>query len=848
MRKGSLDCYCPGIGKAEKIIVLRYKMRFHPEKEKMKESHLLSADRLLTRCDAKIFDFDCTDSLADLPEGLEQARADEAMHFGLSMPHSGYNVFVLGESGTGRHAIVMRLLNELARQGSVPPDLCYINNFDEPLRPRLLTLPAGRGSALRNDMQTFIRDLSPAIEAALDSETHVRRIEALQEAEKNREEDALRELGKACSAEDALSLLRTAEGFVFAPMREGEALSSEAFDALPADERKAIEEKVGLWSEKLAELVSEFPDWRKTLYEAIRRAEREALAPTVTHLLQGLRGRYYELPQVQTFLDEVQKDLLENGADFVLSSADDDESGDDEPGFAVTTLGRFNRYQVKLLVDHADTQGAPVVYEDNPGFGNLIGRIEHITQMGNQITHFNLIRAGAMHRALGGYLLLDAERLFAQPYAWDGLKRALRSGQIRLEPPAEAQSWNSPVMLEPEAVVCDVKVVLIGDRNMFYLLHEHDSDFADLFKVAAEFDDEMPRTEVNIKYYGHLLATLGRKAGLLPFNRYAVARLVEQGARFAEDAGKISLQTRKLADLMREADYHARDAGQEVVAAEHVDWAIAARSRRFGRYAERMLESMIEGTTLISTDGQRAGQINGLVVVELGGEHFGHPVRITATAHVGDGGVIDIERETELGGALHSKGVMILTAFLAARYARNQPLSLTASLVFEQSYGQVEGDSASLAELCALLSALADLPIRQCMAITGSVNQFGEAQVVGGVNEKIEGFYDLCTMRGLTGEHGVVIPAASVRHLMLRADVVEAVRQGRFHIYTVNNIDEAMHILTGVSAGAPDAKGVIPKGTVNYRVAVALENMAAARNGAENERPHNRRRRFREDS
>jgi len=812
----------------------------------MKPRHSLSAECLRIRCDPAVFDFDRTDSLADLPEGLEQARADEAMRFGLTMPHSGYNVFVLGESGTGRHAIVLRLLHDLAQQGGVPPDLCYVNNFDDPLRPRLLTLPAGKGSALRGDMQTFIRDLSPAIEAALDSETHVKRIEALQEAEKNREEDALRELGKDCGA-DQLSLLRTAEGFVFAPMHGEEAISSEAFEALPTEERRRIEEKVNQWSERLAELISEFPDWRRTLYEAVRRAEREALAPTVTHLLQDLRQRYYVLPQIQNFLDEVQQDLLDNGADYYLSGNDDDESGEEETSVAVTTLGRFNRYQVKLLVDHSATEGAPVVYEDNPGFGNLIGRIEHITQMGNQITHFNLIRAGAMHRALGGYLLLDAERLFAQPYAWEGLKRALRSGQLRLEPPAEAQSWNSPVILEPEAVTCDIKVVLIGDRSVFYLLHEHDPDFADLFKVAAEFDDEMPRTEINIRYYGRLLATLGRKAGLLPFSRHGVARLVEQGARFAEDAGKISLQTRKLADLMREADYHARDAGQDTVSREHVDWAIAARSRRFGRYAERMLESMMEGTTLISTDGERAGQINGLVVVELGGENFGHPVRITATAHVGDGDVVDVERETELGGAIHSKGVMILTAFLAARYARNHPLSLSASLVFEQSYGQVEGDSASLAELCALMSALADLPIRQCLAITGSVNQFGEAQVVGGVNEKIEGFYDLCLMRGLTGEHGVIIPAASVRHLMLRDDVVEAVRQQRFSIYTVNGIDEAMSILTGLPAGKADAKGVIPKGSVNQRVAVALENMAAARSAAEGEGSHGRRRRFRDD-
>ena len=791
---------------------------------------------LRTRCSADLFDFDTTETLADLPDGLEQARADEALRFGLAMAHPGYNVFVLGESGTGRHAIVTRLLNEMAAQRPVPPDLCYVHNFDDAQRPRLLSLPAGTGLRLRADLQAFLRDLGPGIDAALDSDTHVARIEALQEANKAREEEALRELGKAC-AEEGVALLRTAEGFVFAPTRDGEAMSPEAFEALPADDKAAIEQKVGAWSDRLADLLEEFPGWRKAVHEATRRAERDALAPTVAHLSRKLRDTYAGLAPVQAFLDAVEEDLLDGGADWGSAGADDEEGREEEAG------SRFQRYQLKLLVDHSETRGAPVVYEDTSGYGNLVGRIEHLVQMGNQVTHFNLIRAGALHRACGGYLIIDAERLFGQPYAWDGLKRVLRSREIRIEPPAEAQGWNPAATLEPEAVPCDVKVVLIGDRSVFYLLNEHDPDFAELFKVAADFDDEMSRTPENVRYYAHLLAMLGRNAALLPFDRSAVARLVEQGARLAEHAGKLSLHTRKLADLMREADFHARGAGRSVVGREHVDWAIAARARRFGRYAERVIESIVEGTTLISTEGERAGQINGLVVVELAGEQFGHPVRITATARLGDGDVVDIERETELGGAIHSKGVLILTAFLAARHARHQPLSLSASLVFEQSYAQVEGDSASLAELCALLSALADLPIRQSLAITGSVNQFGEAQVVGGVNEKIEGFFDLCAMRGLTGEHGVIIPAASVHHLMLREDVVEATRRGLFRIYTAGTVDDAMTILTGMPAGVPDAKGWMPPGTVNARVARALDQMAAAQSAFASGQPRHPRRR-----
>lgn len=789
------------------------------------KNNILPSEKLRTRCDPVVFEFESTAALEDLPEGLEQARADEALRFGLAMRQPGYNVFVLGDSGTGRHAIVLRLLEELAAKGEVPPDLCYVHNFEDPQRPRVLTLPAGRGSRLRTDMQTLVRELGPAIEAALDSETHVNRIEALQDAHKAREEAALSELGQACAA-DGISLMRTAEGFVFAPTRDGEPMSPEAFDALPADEKQTVEGKVGAWSDRLADLLEEFPGWRKALREGIRRAEREALTPTVMHLSRDVRKRNADLPQVKVFLDAVHKDLLDSDTDWG-SSGEDEDGRDEEAG------SRFHRYQVKLLVDNAGATGAPVVYEDNPGFGNLIGRIEHFVHMGNQVTNFNMICAGAMHRARGGYLVIDGERLFAQPFAWDGLKRVLRNREIRIEPPAEAQGWNSPVTLEPEAVECEVKVILVGDRELFYLLNEHDADFANLFKVAADFDEEMSRTGENVQYYAHLLAMLGRNAGLLPFDRSAIALLVEQGSRLAEDSGKLSLYTRKLADLMREADFHARAAARDLVTHQFVERAIAARTRRFGRYAERVLESMVEGTTLISTEGSRAGQINGLVVVELAGEHFGQPVRITATARLGEGDVVDIERETELGGAIHSKGVMILTAFLAARYARHQPLSLSASLVFEQSYAQVEGDSASLAELCALLSALADVPIHQGLAVTGSVNQFGEAQVVGGVNEKIEGFFDLCSMRGLTGEQGVVIPAASVRHLMLREDVVEAARRGRFHVHTVNTVDDAMAVLTGLPAGVPDAKGSMPKGSINYRVAAAIGDMAAARSAWE---------------
>lgn len=781
----------------------------------------LHADRLRGSCNADQFSFETTATLDDHPGDLGQARAMEALRFGLAMGHSDYHVFVLGEAGSGKHATTFRLLRERAANEPVPPDLCYLHNFDEPLHPRLLTLPAGRGGVLRANMQTFIRELGPAIEAALGSDPHTERIEALQSEHKSREESALRELGQDC-AQQGISLLQTADGFVFSPTRDGEVLTPEAFDALPEDERTAIEAQVAEWSDRLSDLLNEFPGWRKALREALVRAEHDVLSPAVSHLMREMRERHADLPEVLRFFDTVVQDVLDFAVDGIVVDEDEDEADSDDNS-------RFGRYQVKLLVDHAASIGAPIVFENNPGYGNLIGRVEHVVQQGAQVSHFNLIRAGALHRANGGYLVVDAERLLTQPFAWEGLKRTLRAGEIRIEPPAEAQGWSGTLTLEPQAVPCSLKVVMIGDRDLYYTLMDHDPDFAELFKVAADFDDDLPRTPENEQQYARLLAMLGRNAKLLPLDRSAVARMVEEGARLAEDAARLSLQTRRLADLMREADHFARMEGRDRVGREQIEVALAARARRCDRYPTHVRESMLDGTTLIATSGARAGQINGLVVIELAGERFGHPMRISATVRLGEGDVVDIEREAELGGAIHSKGVLILSAFLAARYARHQPLSLSASLVFEQSYAPVEGDSASLAELCALLSALTQLPIEQRLAITGSVNQFGEVQVIGGVNEKIEGFFDLCVARGLDGTQGVVIPAVSARHLMLREDVVEAARGGRFHIYPVTTVDEAMTVLTGIPAGEPDAKGVMPRGSLNFKVATVLAEMTAAR-------------------
>lgn len=791
----------------------------------------LPPESLRATCRPEQFGFETTETLEAHPGDLGQERAMEALRFGLAIEHADYNVFVLGEEGCGKHATTLRLLRGHAAARPVPPDLCYVHNFNEPQHPNLLTMPAGCGASFRGDMLTFARELKPAIESELKSAPHSERIEALQDAHKAREEAALREIGEQCVA-DGLMLIRTPDGFVFVPARSGpdapEALEPEDYEALPEAEHERIEGLVDAWNERLVALLEEFPGWRAALRESLRKAARAALAPALAHLLRELRIRYAAQPDVLAFFNAVEKDALDVSISGV--HADHEEAGSDSEE---SLHAAFPRYQVKLLIDHSRSEGAPVVFEDNPGYSNLTGCIERVAQQGAQASHFGMIRSGALHRANGGYLVVDAERLFAQPHAWEGLKRALLSQEIRIEPPDGSQDWSSALTLEPQPVPCALKVVMIGHRETYYSLMENEPAFSGLFRVAADFGDDLPRTPANEAAYARLLAMLVQDAGLLPLDRAAVARMVEEGARIAEDAGRLTLQTRKLSGMMREADYCARkrDLGVTCIARGDIEAALAARARRMGLYPEKVRESMLDGETLIATSGERAGQVNALVVVELAGERFGHPVRVSATVRLGDGDVVDIERESNLGGEIHSKGVMILSAFLAARYARHQPLSLSASLVFEQSYAQVEGDSASLAELCALLSALTRLPIRQHLAVTGSVNQFGEAQVIGGVNEKIEGFFDLCAARGLDGRHGVVIPAASARHLMLREDVVEAARAGRFHIFPVRTVDEAMSVLTGIPAGVPDERGLMAKGSVNDRAARALSEMALARHG-----------------
>ena len=781
----------------------------------------LPASSLRRICDAARLGFTTTAEWSATAELAGQSRAAEAIDLAVSIDRPGYNLYLVGTPGSGRHALLRQRLEAHAATQPVPDDWCCVHNFDDGERPRLLRLPPGRGGALKRDMQQFAAEIGPAIAAAFDSDEYRGRLEAIQEETRQREEAAVRAIGHDSLAVD-VALLHTPQGFIFAPVRNGETLDAEEFGRLPEDERARCAASIKEFSERLEKQLQQFPRWRREMQARIRDWSRYTLQLAVGHLIEELKERWREQANVVEFLDQAFADIVEIGG-----ALREQERGEGEGEMSGSIS--VGRYQINLLVDHAASRHAPVISEDHPSHANLFGRIDHITHMGMAVTNFSLVRPGALHRANGGWLILDAARLLAEPFCWPSLKRALRNGELRIDSPAQLFGFGGGPMLEPQPMPLKVKVALIGDLELLELLKDFDDEFDAHFKVIADLSPSVERNEAMELAHARLLASLIGREGLRPFAAPAIARLIEEAARLADDAGRLSTRSRPLLDLMREADHLCARAGREVVTLDDVKSALSARRRRHDRIEERLREETLHGTLQVATGGAETGQVNGLAVTEIAGATFGHPVRITATVRIGEGDVVDIEREAELGGALHTKGVMILASFLAARYARRLPLSLSASLVFEQSYGPVEGDSASLAELCALLSALAGRPIRQSLAVTGSVSQHGRVQAIGGVNEKIEGFFDLCAARGLSGEQGVLIPESNVRHLMLREDVVAACAEGRFAIYPVTDVDAAIELLTGVPAGVPDAQGVVPEGSINWLVATELAQMSELR-------------------
>jgi lon-related putative ATP-dependent protease len=795
----------------------------------------LAAAELRRTCAPDMFAFASTAELPPLGDLVGQKRALTAIDFGTRMRHDGFNIFALGPSRSGRHGAIRRFLERRAAAEPVPDDWVYVNNFASPDRPKAIRLPSGTGLRLKSAMAELIDDLGSAMPAMFDSEDYRNRRKAIDDEFEQIQEKAFEELNRK-GAEQEIAILRTPMGFALAPVSGGKVVKPEAFNALPQAERQEIERRIAALQAELEGILKNVPAIEKERRRKIRALNTGLAELIVDGSIGEVAAQFAGNDDVKAYLAGVRADLVRNVELFLKPQQEEEERPFDAAARPGIRHPAFARYAVNVAVTHCregdaspPSSGAPVVSEEHPTVANVFGRIDHRSMMGALVTDFTMIKAGALHRANGGYLVLDALRVLTEPFVWEALKRCLRKKRIEIASIADRLGLATTETLVPDSIPLAIKVVLVGDRVLYYLLAGLDPEFEDLFKVQADFEDAMERTPEAMQLLAGLLGAVARQENLLHLDPSGVARLIEEAAREAADGERLSLRVGVLADLVREAHFWASAAGRRLIGVADVERAVEERRYRSERIRDRSLEGITRGIVLVDTDGEAVGQINGLSVVGLGTLSFGKPTRITARVRMGTGRVVDIEREVELGGPLHSKGVLILSSFLTARYALSVPISLSASLVFEQSYGGVEGDSASSAELYALLSALAEAPIRQSLAVTGSVNQVGQVQAIGGVNEKIEGFFDVCKARGLTGRQGVLVPQANRKHLMLRGDIVEAARAGRFHIYAVSTIDEGIALLTGLAAGARQGDGRFPEGSLNHRVEARLVAFAEAR-------------------
>lgn len=791
-------------------------------------SQLTVADLQLC-CDPALLDFEDTSSLEPLPGLIGQERALGAIKLAASIAHADFNLFVLGPVGAGRHSVVQTLLEVEATNRPVPSDWVYVNDFANPDRPRAVALPPGTARPLQKALEALVDDLATDIPALFESEQYQNRRSAFEQRLATRKQDAFEKVVEK-SHDRSVMILRTPMGFAIAGVRNDEVIKPDDFATLSEADRKAIEDAVSLTEKDLEKYLKSIPRLEKEHRAAVALLNTEMAEQAVDEALDAVLQAFGAIEAIKPHLAALRTDLIDNAEIFLREG-----NGRQEGTFPVARARihdepAFHRYAVNVMVsnDPATLAGVPIITEPLPSLSNLIGKVDHISTMGALVTDFTLIRSGALHRANGGYLILDALRVLGEPLAWEALKRCLETRAIRISSAAEMLSLISTSTLEPEPIPLQVRVVLVGDALLHLLLTLYDPDFRRLFKLAADFSHDMPRTAESVGLFARMVAGACKRDGLLPVSRDGVAALIDVASRAADDQGRMSLRIGALWDLLREADFLTASIGKPVIDAGQIAAARAAAEHRADRVRDRLQEMIHEGTLIVSTSGSQVGQVNGLTVTSSGTFSFGLPVRITARVRMGTGKVIDIEREVKLGGPIHSKGVLILSSYLATHYAGDVPLSLWASLVFEQSYGGVDGDSASAAELCALLSALAGIPISQSLAITGSINQMGEVQPIGGVNEKIEGFFDTCKMAGLTGQQGVLIPRRNVGNLMLRGDVIEAVAKGRFRIYAIGHVDEAMELLTGLTAGKRSGNGAFEDGSVNANVEMRLRDFAHA--------------------
>ena len=765
-------------------------------------------------------EFTTTAELESLNDVLGQARALNALDFAIGVKHQGYNLYVMGPPGLSKHAIIKDVLNKIASDRPTPSDWCYTHNFETDHRPEILELPAGRGRKFHKNMNTLITELGKSIPAAFETNEYRERIQLIERDASTKQSDLVKKY-KKLAREDSILLEETPSGFTLSPIVDDKALSLEEFNLLSPDQQEIFNEKTGKLQEQLEFIIPQLNQISRDSNEKIKSMNRDVALYATGHLIKDLIGRYGDINSVVNYLENVQKDVLDHLQDF--AKLDDELTSGETPAVKDTSL---ERYKINLLVDNSELKGAPVIYLDNPTYHNLVGRIEYDSFMGSITTDFTLIKPGAIHQANGGYQIIDAQKLLVQPFAWEALKRTLYAHMLRIESMEQMLSTDTAKSLEPAPIPIDIKIIIIGDRQLYYELHQLDPDFSELFKVEADFDEEINHNAENNFLYARLLATRCRKLGLKEIEKQAVNKILQYSSRLAGDSEKLSTRLRSITELLIEADFWANKSSHEFITSDDVSDAIKAQTLRISRIQNLIQEDINRGTILINTNGKQTGQVNGLSVFDIGKYGFGQPSCITATVRLGNGQIINIEREVDLSGSIHDKGVLILSALLANRYGKNLPLSFSASLAFEQSYGRIDGDSASVAEYCALISALIDLPINQGFAVTGSLNQQGKVQAIGGVNEKIEGFFEICKIRGLTGEQGCIIPAINHKNLLLNSEVLNAVDEGKFHIYIIEHVDEALEILTGLKTGQQLANGEFESNTINDMVNKQLIDMA----------------------
>ncbi len=793
-------------------------------------AQILKSDQIYHPCDTGKLDFETSDEARPLEEIVGQKRALDAIRFGIGIDRKGYNLYAMGSSGVGKHTLLQRTLKKRAERLSTPSEWCYVNNFEDPRKPIALEFGPGEGKGFQKEMEKMVDLFQSVVPALFDSDEYRRKKQAILDRLNQIREAYFTDIQKR-AREDGIAIRYSMAGYTMAPLTsEGKIMPPEVFQSLSEAQKAIIEEKIKRYRDEIDSVSQKLLKESERTQKELKSLEEGMIKNAVGEMIEKIKRKYREHPKVIAYLEKVEEDMVLN-AEYFLQIQQGPMMFTDAMQKSLKQSGVFVRYQVNLLVSHKEKEGAPVVYEDNPTFTNIFGRIEYISHMGTLVTNFSLIKPGALHRANGGYLILDARKVLSEPFVWEGLKRMLRSGEIRIEALAEKFSLMSTVSLEPETIPLQLKIVLVGERILYYLLSNFDPEFKELFRVTADFEERMDRSKETIRLYARMIATIAQEENLLRLDAGAICRIIEYSSRLVSDSKKLSTHLQSVVDVMEEADFIARENESETITKAEIETAIRNRRLRSSRIEEEIFEEIRRDTLMIDTTGEVVGQINGISVVEMGDITFGRPVRITARTRLGKGAIVDIEREVKLAGPIHSKGVMILSSYLASRYAREFRLSLTATLVFEQSYGPVEGDSASAAELYALLSSLADLPLNQSIAVTGSVNQNGQIQAVGGINEKIEGFFDLCRLKKRGDGHGVMIPAANIEHLMLKTEVREAVERGTFTIYAISHIDEGMEILMGMTAGERDRKGNFPKKSVNALVEAKLKRFAKRGSG-----------------